>query len=257
VIQSAATGCALRRGRLSFAQGRLWEQVFRQRLRVRFDKKGLLRFISHRDLMRLFERALRRAALPLAMTQGYNPHPRISFPMALGTGIAGEDEVMEFELQEWLPATAVRESLALQLPPGITLREVRAVRPGGGSTVTGISYRVRFLQEPSLTKERVRALLQQRSIPVRRRRKGADKDVDIRPFLKDLRLDGDVLTMDCCVDQGSTTRPEEVLQSLGVDVAGWLPRMEMTRVETVLVDRTEEPRGPGRSTGRGRPQTKR
>ena len=231
--------------------------MFRQRLRVRFDKKGSLRFISHRDLMRLFERALRRAGLPLAMTQGYNPHPRISFPLALGTGIAGENEVMEFELQEWLPGASVREALALQLPPGITLRELRAVRPGGGSTVTGISYRVRFLEDPSITEDQVSALLLQQCIPVRRRRKGAEKSVDIRPFLKRLRLDGDVLTMECTVDRGSTTRPEEVLQTLGMDVADWLPRMEMTRVETVLVDRDEKPTGPGRSAGRRGPQAKR
>ena len=204
--------------------------------------------------MRLFERALRRAGLPLTMTQGYNPHPRISFPLALGTGIAGENEVMEFELQEWLPGASVREALALQLPPDITLREVRAVRPGGGTTVTGISYRVRFLEDPSITEDRVSTLLLRESIPVSRRRKGAEKSVDIRPFLQHLRLDGDVLTMECTVDRGSTTRPEEVLQNLGMDVADWLPRMEMTRVETVLVDRAEKSTGPGRSSGRRGPQ---
>ena len=230
--------------------------MFRQRLRVRFDKKGLLRFISHRDLMRLFERALRRAGLPLVMSQGYNPHPRISFPLALGTGMAGENEVMEFELQEWLPAASVREALAREVPPDIALRELRAVRPGGGSTVTSISYRVRFLESPDVTEDRVSALLLRESIPVSRRRKGAEKTVDIRPFLDRLRLEGDTLLIQCAVDEGSTTRPEEVLQTLGMNVADWLPRMEMTRVETVLVDRAEKPTGPGRSSNRRGPQTK-
>lgn len=214
--------------------------MFRQRLRVRFRKEGLLRFISHRDLMRLFERALRRSVLPLAMTQGYNPHPRISFPLALATGMVGDDEVMEFELCEWLPPARVREALAAQLPADIGLRELRAVDPRGGASVTSICYSVRFLQPPPISEDQVAALLVRKSIPVERRRKGEQKTVDIRPFLTRLRLDGDVLVLECAVQQGSTTRPEEVLEALGLDVTAWLARMEITRTETVLAEAAQE-----------------
>jgi len=224
--------------------------VFRQRLRVRFRKQGLLRFISHRDLMRLFERALRRSALPLAMTQGYNPHPRISFPLALGTGMVGDDEVMEFELCEWLPPAGVGEALAAQLPAEVGLRELRAVNPGGGASVTSIYYRVRFLQPPPISEDQVAALLVRKTIPVRRKRKGEEKTVDIRAFLTRLRLDGDVLLMECAVQQGRTTRPEEVLEALGLDVAAWLARVEITRTETVLADGAENQGRARRPAGR-------
>jgi len=227
--------------------------VFRQRLRVRFDKGGLLRFISHRDLMRLFERALRRAGLPLAMTQGYNPHPRLSFPLALGTGMVGLNEVMEFELREWLPPGRIREALAPQLPPDIRLRELQAVSPRQKAAVTAIRYRVRFLQPPPISEDQVAALMVRDSIPVRRRRKGEEKTVDIRPFLRRLSLRDGELLMECAVKEGSTTRPEEVLEVLGLDLATWLARMEMVRTETVLAEPQAGPRRPGRRPRRRNP----
>jgi len=220
--------------------------VFRQRLRARFHKKGLLRFISHRDLMRLFERALRRAELPLAMTQGYNPHPRLSFPLALGTGMVGLNEVMEFQLAEWLPPSAARRALQAQLPSEIVLQELTPVSARGGTTVTGICYEVTFDAKPPITADDVAALVVKERIPVRRQRKGETRVVDIRPFLERLTLQGDTLTIRCRVDNGSTTRPEEVLDALGVDVGTWLGRMRIARTDTVL----NEP--PTREAGVGR-----
>jgi len=231
--------------------------VFRQRLRVRFEKRGLLRFISHRDLMRLFERALRRAGLPLATTQGYNPHPRLSFPLALGTGIVGEKEVMEFQLREWLPPAAVRQALARQLPPGIHVAELQPVAPGGGSSVTAIRYQVRFLEPAPVTEDQVAGLWVRERIPVRRRRKGEDKTVDIRPFLTGLRLQGETLIIECAVLEGRTTRPEEVLEALGVEVAEWLPRMELARTDVVLAEPSPATTRPGGMRGPRRPERKR
>ena len=69
-----------------------------QRIRTRFRKTGELKAISHLDLMRTFERALRRTGLPLRMSEGFNPRPRLSFPAALPVGIEGLNEIMEFDL---------------------------------------------------------------------------------------------------------------------------------------------------------------
>ena len=74
--------------------------MVRHRVRIRFCKQGDLRWIGHRDLMRCMERLFRRAALPLGMSQGFHPKPRMSFPAALAVGIAAMDEVMELELAE-------------------------------------------------------------------------------------------------------------------------------------------------------------
>ena len=170
------------------------------------------------------------------MTQGYNPHPRISFPLALGTGMVGEHEVMEFQLREWLPPASVRERLTRELPPDIVIRDLDPVSPRGGAVVTALRYRVRFLGTPPVSEDELAELLVHDRILVRRQRKGGEKTVDIRPFISRLRLQGDILTMECVVNQGSTTRPEEVLEALGVDVAGWLGRMEIVRTDTVLAE---------------------
>ena len=85
-----------------------------QRLLFRFRKEGQARFLSHHDLMRLFERALRRAALPLRMSQGYHPHPRLSILSALPLGLEADDEALEVQLQPPLPPAEALARLRAQ-----------------------------------------------------------------------------------------------------------------------------------------------
>src|SRR5215475_3422672 len=95
--------------------------ALRQRVRIRFTKQDDLRWISHRDLMRLWERLFRRAGLPLSMTEGFHPKPRIHFPSALAVGIAGLDELLEVDFAEPVAAEAVREAIVAQAPPGMMI----------------------------------------------------------------------------------------------------------------------------------------
>jgi radical SAM-linked protein len=103
--------------------------MFRQRVRVRFRKQDDLRWISHRDLVRVFERLMRRAGLLLGMSEGFHPKARMTFPSALALGVEGLDEVMEFELAEPLGAEELAQRLADQAPAGLTLTEVRLMEP--------------------------------------------------------------------------------------------------------------------------------
>jgi len=89
-----------------------------------FAKKGTMRFISHLDLMRLFMRALRRAELPVKMTEGFSPHPKISLKRALKLGVESENEEATFVLRQPLTAEEFKERLQNQLPEGIYIREV-------------------------------------------------------------------------------------------------------------------------------------
>ena len=102
-----------------------------QRLRVHFAKRGRLRFTSHRDFQRVFERAVRRAGVPVAYSAGFSPHPKISYIGAAATGAASEAEYLEISLVErWDPA-AVRKALDDALPPGFDIVEV--VEPPAGA----------------------------------------------------------------------------------------------------------------------------
>lgn len=102
----------------------------RIRYRIRFAKTDLLRWISHRDLARLWERLLRRATLELSMTEGFHPKPRVGFPSALALGIEGLDEVVEIDLAEELPVEALLKRLDDDQQPGLNILSVCRVPDG-------------------------------------------------------------------------------------------------------------------------------
>ena len=100
------------------------------RYRLRFRKTESARFLSHRDLIRLFERAGRRAGLPLALTQGFNPHPRISIPLALKVGACGLREVAEIDLTDDPGPDRVAAQMDDAMPPGVAVESARRVPAG-------------------------------------------------------------------------------------------------------------------------------
>jgi len=102
-----------------------------QRVRIRYAKRGRLRFTSHRDIARAVERAVRRARIPVALSSGFNPHPRISYAGAAPTGAASEAEYLEIALAQRCDPTALRTALDAALPPGLDI--VAAVTSGPGS----------------------------------------------------------------------------------------------------------------------------
>lgn len=101
-----------------------------QRLRLRYAKRGRLRFTSHRDFQRAFERALRRAAVPMAYSAGFTPHPKISFAGAAPTGAASEAEYLEIALTRREEPEELRLRLDAALPPGLDLLEIVEAGPG-------------------------------------------------------------------------------------------------------------------------------
>jgi radical SAM-linked protein len=102
-----------------------------QRLRVRYAKRGRLRFTSHRDFSRAFERAIVRARVPMAYSSGFNPHPRISYAGASPTGAASEAEYLEIGLASRADPAEVLAALDEALPDGLDVMEV--VESTGGS----------------------------------------------------------------------------------------------------------------------------
>jgi radical SAM-linked protein len=95
-----------------------------QRLRLRYARRGRLRFSSHRDFQRALERALRRAEVPIAFSQGFNPRPKVSYANAAATGVASEAEYVEIAVTEVLDPERVRQALDTALPPGLDVLEV-------------------------------------------------------------------------------------------------------------------------------------
>jgi radical SAM-linked protein len=217
-------------------------------VRVRFRKDGDLRLVSHRDLMKCFERMFRRAALPVAATRGFNPRPRLVFPLSLALGVVGLQEVAEIELDAPLGPEAIHAALARQAPPGLTILSVRRIDARLGGQPRRVCYRLPLPPSslPGLP-ERVQALLAAPECWVQRDRP-QPRRLDLRPYLHDLRLIADcglpnadcngggaepgppvpsgvesairnpqsAIEMDLWVTPGGTARPGEVLALLGL-----------------------------------------
>ena len=101
------------------------------KIRVRFAKKGEMRFISHLDLQRLFGRAMRRAGLSLFLSSGFSPHPKISFKRALKLGLESEEEEVSIVLKEYAEPGLIKEKLQQQLPAGIEIGEAICISGKG------------------------------------------------------------------------------------------------------------------------------
>jgi radical SAM-linked protein len=186
----------------------------RDKVRIRFRKGGDLRLVSHHDLMQCFERMLRRAALPFHSTEGFNPKPRMVFALSLALGIVGREEVVELELDARLPPEEIHQRLACQAPPGLDLLSVRRIDRKTRAQVRRACYRLplpagRLAGLP----ERLADLLARTECWVERTRPEARR-LDVRPYLRDLRLADGALEMDFWVTPTGTARPEEVVALL-------------------------------------------
>ena len=162
-----------------------------QRLRVRYAKRGRLRFTSHRDFSRAFERAVFRARVPMAYSSGFNPHPRISYAGAAPTGSASEAEYLELALAEVVDPATIHASLAEALPDGLDVVEV--VESPGGSLADLLEASRWRLEVPGVREEieaDVLAFLAAAEAPVQRMTKKGMRDLDARSAVHSLAVVG-------------------------------------------------------------------
>lgn len=204
------------------------------RVRITFSKQGPLRFIGHLDLHRLWERAMRRAELPIAYSQGFHPQPKISLAAALPLGFSSRGEVLDVRLNEELTVTDISTRLQESLPPDIKIIDVQSVDerlPALQTQVLSAAYNVHLTEaiDGSELTRRVETLMNSESLL--RERRG--KSYDLRPLIEMLSViteaNGKVwLKMTLAAREGATGRPEEVLSALGIEAD--TARVERTRL---------------------------
>ena len=193
------------------------------RVRITFSKQGPLRFIGHLDLHRMWERAMRRAELPLSYSQGFHPQPKISLAAALPLGFSSRGEVLDVRFNEELSTEDITSRLQGSLPPDIKIIRVESVderAPALQTQVLSAAYNI-HLTEPvdgSDLNRRVEQLMMSESIL--RERRG--KSYDLRPLIEMLSViteaNGTVwMKMTLSAREGATGRPEEVLSALEIE----------------------------------------
>ena len=199
------------------------------RIRITFAKLGALRYTGHLDLHKLWERAARRAELPLAYSQGFHPQPKMNIAAALPLGFSSRCEVLDMRLEHEIPLDGLREKLQGTLPTGIQVTDVESVderAPTLQTQVVSAEYEVSLAEAGfgSEVTRKIESVLASESI-IRTRR---GKEYDLRPLIEILDLLDGKICMKLAAREGATGRPEEVLDMLGIAFED--TRIERTRL---------------------------
>ena len=209
------------------------------RIQITFSKQGALRYTGHLDLHKLWERAARRAELPLAYSQGFHPQPKMNLASALPLGFSSRCEVLDMRLERDTPLDGLGDKLNATMPTGIRILEITQVddrAPALQTQVVSAEYEVN-LTEPvdgSELTRRIASVMDSESIPRTRR----NKEYDLRPLIETLTFTsspegrGEKIFMKLTAKEGATGRPEEVLDVLGI--AFEETRIERTRLNFSL-----------------------
>ncbi|MFC1957691.1 TIGR03936 family radical SAM-associated protein [Chloroflexota bacterium] len=196
-----------------------------QRLRIRLSRGEAIKFISHLDIMRLWERALRRAQIPLAYSEGFSPHPRISLAAPLPVGVTSEAELMDVFVSKWVSPHWFITAASQQMPAGIEILEVYQIAltmPSLQSRVRYAEYRVGVKTEegPDDIESAISSLLSVEYLPWYHLRDTGRRSYDLRALIDSLWCieqchSSCTLGMRLRCDSNGSGRPEQVVSALG------------------------------------------
>ena len=196
-----------------------------QRLRIRFCRGQEVKFISHLDIMRLWQRALHRAEVALAYSEGFSPHPRISLAAPLPVGVTSEAELMDIVGTKWVSPHWFTAAASQQLPPGIEILQVYQIAltmPSLQSQVRYAEYRVEVETEKGQMdiESAVTSLLSIKHLPWQHQRDTGRRSYDLRALIDDLWLIDwhhpyATIGMRLRCDNTGSGRPEQVAAALG------------------------------------------
>jgi radical SAM-linked protein len=196
------------------------------RFRLTFSKTEAMRFTGHLDLQRTLERTIRRAELPLAYSQGFNPHPKLTLAAALPLGFTSTCEVADMWLKAEMPLKEVESALREAAPPGITFDSIQAIEASAPKIQTllhSAEYLVTLMEAVPDLSERVVELLASEELPLTRVRKRRTRSYDLRPLIEGLSViepsldDKQRLHMRLVAREGATGRPDEVLKVMKIN----------------------------------------
>ncbi len=203
------------------------------RVRIHFTKTGDLRWISHRDLARTWERLLRRAGLKLAFSEGFHPKPKISFPSALALGIVALEEIVEMDLVGSVDVDQARESIQQQMPDGMQLLSLTELPPGAGKALMiAASYEVQLSEaDAQIAQGQIESLRTAGCVEIVR--DGKTLTAAFGDPLFDIHCEGNVLRFTLPTTARGSLRPSELLEALSI--AHVLPAgAELTRTRVHL-----------------------
>ena len=190
------------------------------KVRIKFRKYGILRFIGHLDVMRCFQKAMRRADIPIAFTGGYSPHMIMSFAQPLGIGLTSDGEYMDIELREPVPSSRAVQALNAVMPEGlevVSFRQISDEKKASGMTIVSAADYLVTVKDgaaaPSASPfraDKLEAFLAQPAIPVLKKTKRSEKELDIRPLIYGAAVKKEGLFLRLAAGSADNLKPELV-----------------------------------------------
>lgn len=218
------------------------------KVRIQFSKHGPLKFIGHLDVMRYFQKAMRRAEIDIAYTGGFSPHQIMSFAAPLGVGLESDGEYMDIEVLSHNGAAAMKAALNDVMAEGISVLSVRMLpekTQNAMASVAAAGYLVSFRKgcEPDFLDEKtLERFYEKESVPYVKKTKKGEAALDLRPGIYELRTEGDDVYMLVDAGSGGNIKPGMVMEALYRENGRELPEfaLEITRTDTYMNIGTEE-----------------
>lgn len=196
----------------------------KHRVRIRFSKNGMMRFVGHLDMMRYFQKAIRRADIPIAYSNGFHPHQIMSFALPLGMGISSSGEYMDIELVEHMACDILRDRLDRCMAKGVEILSAVSVDPKAGKSMAAVAaaeYVVTVLplgEDPFDTgrfKDGIRLFFTERDeIIVTKKTKKSEKSIDLKKLIYKLCISDNELSMILSAGSENNIKPELVMDNL-------------------------------------------
>jgi len=217
---------------------------------VKFRIGGSLRFLSHAQTLRVFQRACVRAGLKIQYSRGFNPRPKLSLPLPRPVGVASDDELLSLRVRKSTGAQErkciseqVYKGISAQLPEGCELISVNVAKAGASFQPCSATYvlavRKEYLNEE--LKATIKRLLESESLSLERQidskksrienRESRIKNIDVRGFLKSIELDRNSIIVECKISSAGSIRVDEILNLLRLDVEKLASPIRRTRVQ--------------------------
>ncbi len=181
-----------------------------------YEKTSSAKYVSHLDFVRMFGRAIRRAKLPIAYSEGFNPHPLLTFALPLSVGYTSECEILELVLSEEISPDEVKDRINAVLPPGVRITEAHE----GKSRMKALDIAL-YVVYPEKVPDGISDFLLKNEILIEKKTKSGIKETDIRPDIKDIKVYLNRIEMTLSAGSRANLKPEVVVNAMNKYIPGY------------------------------------
>lgn len=204
------------------------------KVRIKFCKQGAMKFIGHLDVMRFFQKAIRRAGIDIAYTEGFSPHMILSFASPLGVGLTSNGEYADIQLQTPISSEEAVQRLNEQMVEGIEILSFRQIPDDKANNAMALvaraDYTIRFREGcelPEGWEEKLHRFYERETIPVWKKTKKSEREIDLKPLVYALEAKDGQVFMSLSAGSTDNVKPELVMEAFCKDTGMELPEFAL------------------------------